>query len=589
MAVRYVDGIGNIIKQRLDIVEVIKDYVDLKKAGRNYKGLCPFHNEKTPSFVVNEDRQTFHCFGCGEGGDAIGFVMKRENFDFIDAIEHLSERFGIDLQQYRGADDAPRKDYSPVYEMNKAAARFYYSNLQKSKEAKSYFLLRGLSEATIKKFGLGYAPDGWTVLYDMLKPGYRKEYIDASGLFIFSEKKKDYYDRFRNRVIFPIFDIRMRVIGFGGRVVDDSLPKYLNSPDTPVFNKSYNLFGLNYAKNESAKSGVIFLVEGYLDVISLYDKGVRNAVASLGTAFTEGHAALLKRYSKKVIVLYDGDSAGVKATLKAVDILRKAAHPVEVVNLPEKMDPDDYIKNNGKEGFLSYVQKNRIDGTGYMLRAAMDGLDMEKNNDKKIFLERISPVMKDISTATERDLYLSWLSKVVSVEKSVLEKDYRSGFREIEKRLNREVKKYDIIETIVRRLVSIIYHERRYVDVIVSHNHYRDILHDELVEIAQYFDNNKTFDFSTASDILSFESLELIAKARDDSYFPAKGEKEIDRLVLELVFNELELRLAEIKKDRDRSLETHTGDNEDDINREYTNMINDLILKRASIKYNLNN
>lgn len=403
MAFKYVEGIARILSEQTDILRVIGERVPLKRAGRNYKGLCPFHSEKTPSFIVSPEKQNFHCFGCGKSGDAVSFVMDYENLDFLTAVESLAERSGIDLEPYRVKGQAPQRDLSAYYEMNKQTARLYYANLKQHTAATQYLLQRGLQPETMKKFGLGFAEDRWDQLLQTMKKHYPLKQLIENGLVVESGAK--HYDRFRNRIIFPIIDLRKRVIGFGGRVMDHSQPKYLNSPDTPVFNKSLHLYGLVFAKEHRDENERIYVVEGYMDVISLYDKGVKNVVASLGTAFAEEQAKLLSRYSKQIVLLYDGDAAGQKATLRALDILIKQKLNAFVVNMPEGIDPDNYITEHGKEQFLKYVQDHLKDSFSYLLHLARQKYDITQFTGQRQYMQEASQILQRVEDDNLRNLY----------------------------------------------------------------------------------------------------------------------------------------------------------------------------------------
>ena len=297
------------VKSRCDIVSTISQYIELKSSGINYKGLCPFHGEKTPSFYVNESKQIYKCFGCGEGGDVINFVMKMENLDFIDAVKVLAQKYGIEINT--NMDEESKKKLEKIkkfQDIHTEAARFYFSNLHTKKNSGyAYLRSRGLDNKIIKKFGLGYSLASWNSLMDYLtSKGYSNKDLIECGLLAHKKESNKIYDKFRNRVMFPIFDYRGNVIGFGGRVLDDSLPKYLNSPDTITFNKRYNLYGLNFSRKE-IKNKTLILVEGYMDLISLYQYGIKNVVATLGTALTKEQGMLIKRYADNVIISYDSD------------------------------------------------------------------------------------------------------------------------------------------------------------------------------------------------------------------------------------------------------------------------------------------
>ena len=345
------------VVSRNDIVDVISGYIKLKKSGSSYVGLCPFHNEKSPSFSVSGTKQMYHCFGCGVGGNVITFVMEYENYTFPEAVKMLADRAGIALpvMEYSGEDRRERDIKTKLLEINKIAATFYYHQLKSpaGQSGLDYLKKRQLSDKTINTFGLGYAPQLTGDLYRMLKgKGYDDELLKESGLFTY---EKGIREKFWNRVIFPIMDINNKVIGFGGRVMGDGKPKYLNSPETKLFDKSKNLYGLNVAR--SSRKNNLIICEGYMDVISMHQAGFNQAVASLGTALTPGHAHLMKRYTDNVLITYDSDEAGVKAALRAIPILKEAGLSTKVINMRPYKDPDEFIKALGTEAFQERIDK----------------------------------------------------------------------------------------------------------------------------------------------------------------------------------------------------------------------------------------
>lgn len=406
------------IKEQNDIVDVISESVRLKKTGKSYKGLCPFHGEKTPSFNVSSEKQFFKCFGCGEAGNVISFIMKYKNLSYIEAIKYLAERANITIEETNETSKI-RDNKEIFYTINKEVGRYFFNNLQNTKnEGKSYFMRRGISEATIRKFGLGYARDGWNNLRDYLKSrGYNENMLEKAGLIIKSEKNRSYYDRFRNRVMFPVFDYKGRVIAFGGRVLDDSKPKYLNSPETPVFNKGNNLYGLNFAiKDNNLRTLVI--VEGYMDVISLHQYGITNVVASLGTALTVNQARLLKRYADKIIISYDADLAGQMATLRGLEILRANNFDVRVLTVPNGKDPDEFIRANGKDAFLKLMD-NAIPLIDYRINKAKEGINFKKREDVIKYSKSVMEILADLDSV-EKDVYVKKISEETSIKEDAL-------------------------------------------------------------------------------------------------------------------------------------------------------------------------
>ncbi|MDP3260542.1 MAG: DNA primase, partial [Thermodesulfovibrionales bacterium] len=350
------DRILEDIKSRLDIVELISDYIELKKAGQNYKANCPFHAEKTPSFTVSQSKQIFHCFGCGAGGDIFGFVMKYENINFQEALKMLAKKAGVQLSGYRFEDGlAERKER--LYVIQKEALNTFTGNLKKSKTAIAYLDKRGVSQEMVEAFSIGYADRGRKVLYDHLRAkGFDDSLITQSGLIFTGES--GLHDVFKNRIIFPIFNIQGDAVAFGGRAIDDSMPKYLNSPETLLFKKSETLYGLNVAKDEIRKKGYVMIAEGYLDVIMCYKHGFLNVVAPLGTALTTGHLQKLGRFTKKVLLVFDSDAAGIAAAKRSLSILYEHGFRSKVLLLPEGDDPDSFLRKNGSRAFQIKMSKS---------------------------------------------------------------------------------------------------------------------------------------------------------------------------------------------------------------------------------------
>lgn len=398
------------VKEENDIVDVISETVNLKRSGRNYIGLCPFHNDKSPSLSVSPDKQIYKCFSCGEAGNVITFVMKQKNYNFIEAIKSLAERANIVLHIENSKQSAVSKKKDILYKINVEAARYYFKNLTVNNVAKEYFSNRGIKNSTIRKFGLGYAKEGWTnLIYYLKRQGYNDNQLIDAGLVIKNENKGTIYDRFRNRVMFPVFDIRGKVIGFGGRVFDDSKPKYLNSPETLVFHKGVNLYGLNFAVKDGINDRTLIIVEGYMDCISLHQYGITNAIASLGTALTVNQARLIKRYADKVVISYDADIAGQKATLRGLDILKDAGLDVRVLLIPQGKDPDEFVRLNGKEAFLKLVY-SAISLIEYRLKRAAEGIDFNNNEMVIKYVKRTAEIFANVDSV-EKDIYIKKIAE----------------------------------------------------------------------------------------------------------------------------------------------------------------------------------
>lgn len=407
------------IRQDNDIVDIISENVRLKKSGRNYVGLCPFHNDKSPSLSVSQDKQIYKCFSCGEAGNVITFVMKYKKLTFYEASKYLADKAGIPLELGNAKESQITKKKELLYKVNTEAARYYFYNLQRTSFAKEYFLKRGIREEVIKRFGLGYAQDRWNDLIMYLKKkGFNENLLLEAGLILKSEKKGNTYDRFRNRVMFPVFDVRGKVIGFGGRVLDDSKPKYLNSPETVVFHKGTNLYGLNFATKNKLEQDYIIIVEGYMDLISLHQHGITNTVASLGTALTINQARLLKRYVNKVIISYDADVAGQTATLRGLEILRHAGLDVKVLKVPQGKDPDEFVRNNGKDAFLRLVD-NALPLIEYRIKKAAEGINLRDNNELVKYGEKFAEILADLNPI-EKDVYIKKISEETSIKEQAI-------------------------------------------------------------------------------------------------------------------------------------------------------------------------
>lgn len=422
----YSDEIIRDVISANDIIDVISGYVSLKKSGRGFMGLCPFHNEKTPSFHVSADKQLYHCFGCGEGGTVANFIMKAENLDFVETVKLLADKAHIALPEPDNAQASQETQVQKqrIYQANAVAARFFYNNLigESGKDALLYFTARGFLKKAITSFGLGYAQNSRNALIEHMKTlGYSPEELALFGLAIIKDDK--IIDKFRNRIMFPIIDLRGNVIAFGGRVMDDSIPKYLNSPETLAFNKSRNLFALNFAKNSG--TNILILVEGYMDVISLHQAGITNVVATLGTALTDDQAKLLVRYAKDIIICYDTDAAGSAATLRAIDILSAAGARVKTLIMQDAKDPDEYINKFSAESFTQLVN-NAVAGTQFRLDLLKSQYNIDNIEEKIRFVGEAAKVLAGLENMIEVDAYVADLSESYDIKKE-------SVFAEIKK------------------------------------------------------------------------------------------------------------------------------------------------------------
>lgn len=422
MSYLYNEDTINEVRDKNDIVDTISKYVKLTRIGSNHKGLCPFHSEKTPSFTVSEEKQMFHCFGCNEGGDVISFLMKHENLEFMDALNMLADNANITLEK-KNTNPELEKTKDTLYEINREAARHFYRTLFNDRPAYNYLINRGIDKETIKTFGIGYSEDSWNNLFDYLKTkGYEEEDIAKAGLITHSKKTDRYFDRFRGRIMFPIMDSRGRIIGFGGRSIDNAnQPKYLNSPETPIFSKGNNLYALNIAKKHNKNQDII-LVEGYMDVISLYKYGVLNSVASLGTALTENQVDLLKRYSREIYICYDSDRAGKIATDKAIDVMKKKDASPRVIPLPKNLDPDDFLKSQGVDEFKK-LMRNALTSIDFKINQKKNSYNINNHEGKIDFVKDVANLLREIKSPVEREVYVDRVSKETNISQQIIKQE----------------------------------------------------------------------------------------------------------------------------------------------------------------------
>ncbi len=487
------------VLERSNIVELIASYVPLKRVGRSYKANCPFHPEKTPSFIVSSDKQIFHCFGCGVGGNALSFVMQYEKVNFREALEILAQRSGIPLPEPDKSDfQRSREDFSKsLYSLYETASNFFNANLMSDAEAKGargYLQKRGLSKETAVRFKLGYAKAGWDTLIGHLKSkGSNLSLIDKSGLVV-SKDEGGYYDRFRGRVIFPIIDIKDRVIGFGARVLDDSLPKYINSPETSIYSKGKHLFGLSQARDAIRTQDQAIVVEGYLDMIIPFEAGIKNIVASLGTALTADQIRLLKRYTNRVVMLYDADLAGEIATLRALELLIKEDMDVRIARLPKGEDPDSYARKSGKDSFLKMIAEARpiFD---YKLEHLLSKYDSTTTNGKDRIIREILPTIKKFKNQTIQAEYIRQLAEKLSLHEEALWEDFKvteeDGY-DNEELESSAVNHYRLTEIPIteRMLVKLMLDEIHLVDQLRTMITPSDFIEEKLRKIVQFI-----FDF----------------------------------------------------------------------------------------------
>ena len=435
---RYSEEIINDVRQSNDIVDVISQYVHLKRSGRNFFGLCPFHNEKSPSFSVSPDKQIFHCFGCGVGGNVITFVSKIEGLNFIETVQMLAERANIQLPTLENSGDAQKEILKDkVYKVNEFTAEYYHQNLYKpqAKMAQEYVKKRQLSNETLKSFRIGFSGKFDELYKELKKQGFEEKEILESGL-VNKNDRGQYIDRYRNRLMFPICDVRGRVIAFGGRVLDDSKPKYINSPENVVYSKGRHLFGLNVAKKGDTKK--LLIVEGYMDVISLHQRGITNVVAPLGTALTEQQGWLLRKNAEQIILSFDSDEAGLQAKLRALEILQNMGCDLRVLQMEGAKDPDEYILKYGNARFQALVEK-ALSVIEFKVKILKKDLNLENTNDKIKFLNEIAKLISKVDNTIEREVYIEKIAKEYDISKEAI-------YAEVNKLAYKNVKSEKILE-----------------------------------------------------------------------------------------------------------------------------------------------
>lgn len=440
MSSRYIsDEVLDNVRRRYDIIDVVGQYVPLKKSGRNFSGLCPFHSEKTPSFSVSPEKQIYHCFGCGAGGDIFRFMMDIEGLSFKEAVIYFAKEANIEIPDYKedyvpDPNEEQRIKLIEVYELASKLYHYMLLETEHGREALDYLQKRGFTRAIIEEFNIGYSPPAWDTLKNfLLKRGYDEDFLEQAGLLIKADNGS-IYDRFRNRVMFPILDLKGRIIAFGGRVLDNSLPKYLNSPETIAFNKSRTLYNLHAAKKELRKKREVILFEGYVDTISAWRAGIFNGVATLGTSLTEEQVKILKRYADQIIISYDSDAAGQQATYRAIDILHKIGFLVKVLQLPQGLDPDDYVNKFGADSFKDKLSNSTITATAFKLQYLKKDFDLTDELERMKYLNSAMDVITELQHAIEREHYLKSLADEFKISFKSIKDDFNQIYYEKRKK-----------------------------------------------------------------------------------------------------------------------------------------------------------
>lgn len=538
------------IKSRCNIVDVIGQVVSLKKSGSNYKGICPFHNEKTPSFVVSETKQIFTCFGCGATGDVFEFVKRYYNLDFNEALEKLAKEYGVEIES-RSGHNTEKKDR--LYEINRLAARFFFKAIASAQSpGYKYMTDRGIKYDTIKKFGIGYADDKWDSLYRYMT----EQGIDADTLLeigLISNSKGKYYDKFRNRVMFPIINTRGKVIGFGGRIIGEGTPKYLNSPESPIFLKKNNLYGLNLARQDISKEDCAILVEGYMDVVALYQSGVRNVSASLGTALTENQAKMLKRYTKNVVLSYDSDNAGQAAALRGIDILHSEGCRARVLHVTDGKDPDEFIRKKGRQAFLELIDSS-LAYADYKIHVLKTRHNLDETDGRIEFVKEAVEALKDLGPA-ERDIYIKKIAADAKISEGAIRLEFRGNnndeqpVRSGAAQGNRAQQEHTAdISSIEKNLIKLIINDSRTFDTILPYSYIFKSHAGENIfsSIKAMYTDGEDIDINKLADSLDEESLGVFRSIVDNVYLGGKDQEILEDCIITLEIEKLRDRYEEI-------------------------------------------
>ena len=591
---RYSEEILNEVRQSNDIVDVISQYVHLKRSGRNYFGLCPFHNEKSPSFSVSPDKQIFHCFGCGVGGNVITFVSQIEGLNFVETVQMLAERANIQLPTLQNNGDTQKEILKDkVYKINEFTAEYYHQNLYKpqAKMGQEYVKKRQLTNETLKSFRIGFSGKFNELYQELKKQGFQEQEILESGL-VNKNERGQYIDRYRNRLMFPICDARGRVIAFGGRVLDDSKPKYINSPENVVYSKGRHLFGLNVAKKGDTKK--LLIVEGYMDVISLHQRGITNVVAPLGTALTEQQGWLLRKNSEQIILSFDSDDAGIKAKLRAIDILQNMGCDLRVIQLEGAKDPDEYILKYGNLRFQNAIDK-AFSVVEFKARVLKKELNLENTNDKIKFLNEIAKLISKVDNTMEREVYIEKIAKEYDISKEAIYAEvnkltYKNTKSEkvLEKAkpviTHQKVETKEISKTIKRRentIISILLTGDLSVFEIIKQNinieDFQDEINKKIVQkLYEEFEKGNS-NINGIIDNLEQEEQNQITSIMAEDYGIEDLEKAIDDIIQAYKRDKLNNKKLEILE-----LLEQTSDNEE--KRKLEKELSDIIITLAKIK-----
>ncbi len=591
---RYSDEIIDEVRQNNDIVDIISQYVHLKRSGRNFFGLCPFHNEKSPSFSVSPDKQIFHCFGCGVGGNVFTFLTKIEGISFIEAVQTLAERANMQLPTLESSGDTAKELLkSKVYKVNEFTANYYHQNLykQEAKMAQEYIKKRKLTNETLQSFQIGFSGKFDELYQELKKQGFEEPEILESGL-VNKNERGQYIDRYRNRLMFPICDARGKVIAFGGRVLDDSKPKYINSPENVVYSKGRNLFGLNVAKKGGLKE--ILIVEGYMDVISLHQRGITNVVAPLGTALTQQQGWLLRKNAEKIILSFDADEAGLMAKMRALDILQAMGCDIRILQIEGAKDPDEYIIKYGKARFDNLIEK-ALSVIEFKVKVLKKDLNLEVVNDKIKFLNEIAKLIAKVDNTMEREVYIEKIAKEYEISKEaiygevnklayegaksqkVLEKTKPviSHKKVIENKVSQAIKKRE--NTVISILLTGDLNIYQIIKQNVKIEDFKDVINQEIAKkLYEEFEKGNS-NINNIIDMLEEQQQNHITEIMADDYEIGDIEKAIDDIMQGYEKDKLNSRKFEI-------LELLEGNLEADQKRDLEKELNEIIIRLAKIK-----
>ncbi|MCP2519252.1 DNA primase [SCandidatus Aminicenantes bacterium Aminicenantia_JdfR_composite] len=550
--------ITDLIREKADIIELASQYTNLRQRGKRWFGLCPFHSEKTPSFTVDPEKKLYHCFGCGAGGDIFTLIMEKEKMSFWEAIKFLCQKYNIPLPEKSLEKSKINEETEELYRIHDHALKFFRKCLISTSEGKralDYLIKRGIKKETIEFFKIGYAPKSWNSLYSyLIKQNIKPESIEKAGLIIPSQKGEGFYDRFRGRIIFPIFNLLGKVIAFGGRTVYDDEPKYLNSPETPIYSKGNSLYGLNWSKDYIRENKEAILVEGYMDLISLYQSGIKNVVASLGTSLTTSQLSLLQRFTKRVCVNYDSDQAGQSATLRSISLCLEKGLEVKISLLPEGYDPDSFVKEKGKDEYLNYIKDNNIPGFEFLCSSMMKSRNLDLPQEKSQLLRELVEIISKVPDNIVRSEYIKKLSEYFDIHESEIREIIKFGADKVFTEFDKE----EFLPA-EKRLLQIILEKKEIAEKIIPYININDIrgLKSERIfeKILNNFNNNKGLSIGLLKEEIDSSLISSIVQSMIVNQCEPSLEEAMDclntlkRLSLEKKLKEIQREINKLEKE----------------------------------------